>query len=272
MPIKSNITDRRPRSEKFRREIQLISGGYACPAAFPGGKITILPWDSSIDQWLSDSSNEATGAARDRILYDLLAKLCILGPCKLEDFVLGDVNTVLLVARSIANLNKIEYLTKCPACGQEEIDSIVVPDELKPVGQKSANYNGFDTITLPESKDVVAVRPLRIRDTLDVIGRTPEAKAKISDSQAMQIAPIVSINDTTPERIDELMEWHGWLHPLDVTALEQFQEDNTPHLSQELTQQCGKCKAIYMHKLVIDQEFFRSGRMGTVGRALAANL
>ena len=270
--LKSNISDRRPRSEKYRRKIKLISGGYACPAAFPNGEITVLPWDSAIDHWLSETSDSAQGAARDRILYDLMAKVCLLGECKLEEFVLGDVNSILLVARSIANMNKVEYVTTCPSCGEQDVDEISVPDELKPVGAKDANYKGVDVVILDDSKDAVAVRPLRIGDSLAIVGRAPEAKKRISDMLAITLAPIVSVNDGQADRIEELVEWYNWLHPHDIKQLEDFCDANTPHLSQDVAQQCGKCHAIYPHRLVLDQNFFRSGRMGSLGRALAADL
>lgn len=269
MPIKSNITDKRPRSEKYRRTIKLISGGYACPSAFPNGDIVVLPWDSSTDHWLTEQANANKG---DRILFDLMAKLCVLGDCPLEDFVIGDVNTILLVSRSIAEMNKIQYLAKCPECGEEELDEVLVPDELKPIGQKQPDYKGFDLVTLEDCKDVVAVRPLRIKDALAISGRAPEAKQKINDHLAHLIAPVVSINDSTPERIEELVEWYNALHPHDAAQLEKFCDVNTPHLSQELPQQCPRCKHMYPFNLRLDIDFFRSGRVGTAGRALAADI
>jgi hypothetical protein len=268
--IKSNVTDRRPRSEKFQRKIKLISGGYACPEAFPNGEIVVLPWDSDTDRWLTEASQ--TSKHRDRLLFDLMARLCILGPCKLEEFVMGDVNTILLVSRAIAEMNKVQYLTICPACAEEEIDEITVPDELKPVGQKSIDYKGTDTVTLDESKDVVEVRPLRIKDNLEIAGRTPEAKALIDDHLAHIIAPIVSIGGGQPDRLDELVQWYRALHPHDAKQLQDFQDANTPHLSQEIAQECSRCKHLYPFHLRLDTDFFRSGRVGTAGRALAADI
>ncbi len=270
MPIKSNITDRRPRSEKFQRKIKLISGGYACPQAFPNGEITVLPWDSATDKWLTEASQN--NQHRDRILFDLMARLCVLGPCKLEDFVLGDVNTVLLVARSISELNKIQYLATCPVCNEEEIDEIRVPEELRPIGEKKPDYGGTDSVTLDECKDVVAVRPLRIRDTLAINGRTLEAKRLIDDHLAHIIAPVVSINESTPDNVSELVDWYNALHPHDAKQLEEFHDSITPHLSQTIAQQCSRCKHTYPYHLKLDPDFFRSGRVGTAGRALAADI
>ena len=272
MAIKSNITDRRSRREKFKREITLVSGGFAKPDAFPGGSITVYPWDSSIDAWLTDAANKATGTDRDRLLYDLMAKVCNLNGCPLEDFVLGDVNTVLMTARSIANQSRIQYMTKCPKCGQEELDTVQVPEELQPLAQKAAGYKGLDVITLDESKEIVEVRPLRIRDELAIAGRGAPERERISSHIAHIIAPVVTINATQADRIEELLEWYESLSPHDSQQLENFIEASTPHLNQELPQKCDSCGNLWTHRLVLDQEFFRTGRMGTAGRALAANL
>ena len=272
MPIKSNITDRRSRREKYKKEITLISGGFAKPDAFPGGKITIYPWDSTIDAWLTEAANKATGTDRDRLLYDLMVKICNLNGCKLEDFVLGDVNAVLMTARSIANQNQIQYLTVCPKCGHEEVSDVQVPEELKPIAQKAADYKGIDVVTLDDSKDVVEVRPLRVRDELAIGGRSAEERERISNHVAHIIAPIVTVNATQADRIEEMLEWYESLSPHDCKQLEDFIENHTPHLSQELPHKCEECGNLWAHRLVLDQEFFRSGRMGTAGRALAANL
>ena len=272
MSIKSNVTDRRPRREKFKREIVLVSGGFANPDAFPGGKITIYPWDSTIDAFLNEQAAKASGQERDALLYRLMAKVCNLNGCKLEDFVIGDVNTVLMVSRSISNQNKIGYLGTCPKCGHEEMDEVAVPDELIPIAQKPPGYAGTDAITLDDSKDVVEVRPLRIRDELAIAGRSPEDKQRITSHIAHIIAPVVSVNAGQPDRIDEILEWYGALSPHDSKQLEDFIEAQTPHLSQELAQKCEECGHLWSYRLVLDQEFFRSGRVGSAGRALATNL
>jgi DNA-directed RNA polymerase subunit M/transcription elongation factor TFIIS len=272
MAIKSNITDRRSRREKYKKEITLISGGFAKPEAFPDGKITVYPWDSATDAWLTEAATKASGPERDRLLYDLMARVCNLNGCPLEDFVLGDVNAVLMTARSIANQNRIQYLTLCPKCGHEEVAEIQVPEELKPVAQKPTDYVGHDTVTLDESKEVVDVRPLRIRDEIMITGRSAQERERVSNHIAHIIAPVVTINSTQADRIEELMEWYESLPPHDSKQLEVFIEDSTPHLSQELPHKCEECGNLWAHRLVLDQEFFRSGRMGTAGRALAANL
>lgn len=271
--IKSNLSDRRPRREKFKKVITLVSGGFAAPTAFPEGKITVFPWDSTIDAWLTESAGKVNNSAtRDRLLYEAMEKVCDLNGCALEDFVIGDVNTVLLTARSIPNGCRINYTTVCPKCAQEESDEIAVPDELKPIGQKATDYKGTDSIILKDSRDAVEARPLRIRDVLAIDGRDHEAKKRLSDHVAHVIGPIVTVGGEKPDKIEELLEWYMALSPADASQLEKFIDETTPHMSQDLPHSCDKCGHGWMHRLVLDQEFFRTGRMGTTGAALAASI
>ena len=202
MPIKSNITDRRSRREKFKKEIPLLSGGFAKPD----------------------------------------------------------------------NQSKIQYLTICPQCNEEESDEITVPDELKPIGQKAPDYKGTDQVTLDDCKDVVDVRPLRVRDEIQISTRTPEQRNAISNHIAHIIAPVVAVNGTQPDRLEELLEWYQALSPHDAKQLEDFIDNNSPHFSQDIPHKCDNCGNLWNFRLTLDQEFFRSGRVGTSRREMAANL
>lgn len=270
--IKTNISDRRPRREKFKREVVLLSGGCACPTAFPDGKIVVYPWDSTTDHWLTETASKATGHDRERLMFDLMARVCNLNGCALEDFILSEVNSVLLVSRAIQNQNKVAYVATCPKCNQEEDAEVLVPDDLQPVGAKTPAYKGVDTLTLTACTDVVEVRPLRIRDHLLIVTRTAEHKDRLDDRLASLLAGIVTVGGSQPDRIDELVEWYLALPPQDAVQLEAFLDNSTPHLSQDITHKCDKCGNLWEHRLALDQDFFRSGRSGTPRRALAANL
>lgn len=270
--LKTNVTDKRPRREKFKVQIKLPSGGLANREAFPNGMITVYPWDSLIDAWLTEATQKADASERPLILYRLMEKVCNLNGCKLEDFVLGDVNAVLLTSRAIQNHSIVEYVAVCTSCGTEEVEQVKVPDELALIGGKTTDYPGTDKVTLPECKDVVEVRPLCIRDEIAITTRTPENKKLVSDFVAHTIAPIVSVNDSQPDRIEELVEWFMALSPADSAYLEEQQDLLSPHLSQELPQKCERCGNVFPFRLVLNEEFFRSGRIGATRRALAANL
>ena len=57
----------------MKATIQLLSGGYACPGAFPGGQITVYPWDRDVDHWQLERSQR--GGSRRNLLYDLLPRI-----------------------------------------------------------------------------------------------------------------------------------------------------------------------------------------------------
>lgn len=270
--IKTHITDRRPRREKFKREIKLISAGYYNQTAFPDGKLIVYPWDSTTDSWLTEAVSKATGEERDRVMFDLMAQVCNLNGCKLEDFLLGEVNSVLMTARSIQNKGKVIYVAICPRCAVATEESINVPDELEPIGAKTKDYKGTDTIVLESCRDAVEIRPLRVKDHLTVITRTPESKLRVSDNIALTLATIVSIGGSHADSIDELIEWHAALPPEDLAQLEKDIDRLTPHVSQYLPHKCEKCGNEWQQHLLLDQDFFRSGRCGSPRRALAANL
>lgn len=261
MAIKSNVTDLRSRRDKFSRQIKLISGGYAAPTAFPDGLITVYPWDSTVNEWYLEQAKRASPAEQDVIQYRLIERLCHLNGCDVKNFVVGDVFSVLLVAKSILTQNTVGYRTVCPKCGYSTEDTINVPDDLGVIAQKTASYPGFDVITLPESRDVVKLRPLLIGDEISVANRPDSFRAGISTNQARLMVCIVSINDTTPDTFTELHVWLEALSPKDYTCLETQQDAITPQLDMNVPHICDKCGHSFKQALVMDAEFFRSGRL-----------
>jgi len=261
----------RPRREKDKKEIVLPSGGYANRTAFPDGKITVFPWDSIVDDWLNTTMQRGTPEEKQGALFNVLAKVSNLNGCLLNDFVLGDVNAVLLCSRSIQNDSYIEYGAICPDCANEEVDKIRSED-LTCISPKGPDYKGSDSLTLPKCQDVIELRPLRVEDELKIGSRAPENKALVSDHIAHAIAGIVSVNGTQPERIQEMVQWYLALPTGDAAFLEQQEDLLTPHLDLRLPQRCTHCGYLYYFRMTLDAEFFRSGRLGADRRALAANI
>src|ERR1044071_3985975 len=162
--IKSNITGQR----QFSQRIKLISGGYVDRVAFPDGMVTILPWDALIDEWVlkNNSTNE--------ILFslELFPKLCELHGCPADKMVMGDVNTIILVSRAIRYSNVIEYVPVCTECRREnKPEKVTIPQNLRRVAEKPVDYVGYDEITLPDSKDVVRISPIRVSQVKHVLAR-----------------------------------------------------------------------------------------------------
>jgi hypothetical protein len=271
--IKSNLGDMRPRREKFKKEITLVSGGYVNRTAFPLGKITVYPWDSGMSEWMDEQQKITQPNERGLLLYRSVARVCNLNGCPVDDFVVGDVHTVLLQARSIETDSFLEYMPTCPMCAATEMCKIKVPDEFRPVGLKGQDYPGYDLITLPDSKDVVALRPLQIKDEMAIEGRTKENKERVPERIARMLTCIKTLNGEAVEGavpLDAIFEWHQAISPKDLAHLELMQDELTPHLSLDLPQQCDLCSHKYLHSVQMGPDFFLPGRFAKSRTAMEA--
>jgi hypothetical protein len=252
MPIKTNLKDLAPSSERFKKEIALLSRGYSAPNQFPGGKVVIYPWDTEVSAWLASDRALQPG----RLLYALTGKLTGFTDEQVQKFVAGEITLVLLVARAVANEQQINYTAKCPVCGTLERCSVVVPDNLAKVGEKPDKYIGWDEVTLPDCKDVLKIRPLLVADEIAVTER-PRLVNDISDTGARLITSIISVNGGTPDSIDERKQYYLALSPKDRQFFTSEVDRLTPHLDTRIQQKCPNCKSEFTHELTFDEEFFR---------------
>ena len=268
MPFKSNLTDLRPRRQQFSRRIKLLSSGYIKPESFPEGEITVFPWDSTIDEWLV---TRLKAGNRDTVLFDLCAKVCDLNGCPLDSFLLGDVNTVLLIARAIRYANVIQYPAECRHCGFTTTQTIKVPDDLERIGEKDQSYTGWDAVTLPDCKDVVAIRPLQVRDEKAIAQRDDTIKALMTERIHRVLSAVVSINEGKPDCWEDVARWYLALSPNDSGELENKQNELYPHLNTEIIHRCDDCGKIFSFNLDLnDVEFFRSSLKSSHRRPVAA--
>src|ERR1044072_4596149 len=113
MAIKTNLPGLEPRRERFKQEIELLSGGYTDRKAFPGGKITVYPWDSSVDEWFRKRIREGKEGG---VVWDIVSQIANLNGADYRKMVIGDVYTILLVSRSIRYQNEVVYTSRCPNC------------------------------------------------------------------------------------------------------------------------------------------------------------
>jgi len=259
MPIKTNLKSLTPASERFKKEIPLLSGGYSAPELFPNGTVVVHPWDTEVSAWLASDRMLQPG----RLLYALTGRLTGFNDAQMQKFVAGEITLVLLVARAVANEQMINYVARCPLCGEPEPCSIAVPDKLARVGEKPAGYAGWDEITLPDVKDVLRIRPLLVADELAIADR-PRITGAVepSDTGARLMASIISINGSTPDSLEELKQYYFALSPKDLQFFTSEFDRLTPHLDTRLHQECPKCKNRFVHELTFDEEFFRSSGGG----------
>src|SRR5512139_1935475 len=256
MPIKTNLKSLTPRRQQYKREITLLSHGYNNPTAWPDGKITVYPWDNAIDQWLIENVRKLN---KQELVYGLLKHCCDLNGGAVDDFVADEINVVLLVSRALTSDGTVVYTSLCPFCGAKKNENIKVPDELEKVGEKTADYCGFDAVTLPVVQDVVKLRPLLVKDEKLVLNRDDEQKKVIPDAELRTVMRVVAINDTKPDTLDELVTWYRALHAKDAKFLDDKGREITPHLNTNVPHVCDEpeCGRKFTHPLTFDQEFFR---------------
>lgn len=255
MAIVTNQKSRVPRREAFKRDITLLSHGYSNPTAWPGGRITVYPWDSSVDEFLVAESERSE--SRQTLLYRLIERLCNLNGGKLEEFVADETNTILLVSRALAGGGLIKYTSQCPNCRKKSPETIKVPDDLGKIGEKDAKYTGTDSITLPENKDVVEISPLLIGQEMSILERGPEERAIVSDGTLRMAMRIRTVGGGRPEMRMEAVDYYLSLSPVDAKFFEKKASELSPHLDTEIQHKCEACSKEFTHILTFDQEFFR---------------
>ena len=265
MPINSNVSGSTPSRERLAKQITLISGGYVDKEKFPnGGEITVYPWSPEVDEWIVDQMKSAR--KRKNLTWSIFPRLCDLNGLDPDLFLVGDANTVMLVSKSLSRDGVVDFNAQCPECGHVNTGKLKVPDQLEVIGQKDPEtYVGYDEITMPESKDIVHVKPLTIADIkwiADNDDKYPPGSIRV----VMSVDAVGTDAETMgkPDNPEELIEWWRRLHPRDQAFLDDQQSKLYPHLSTSIDYECdGKdCDNKFPFTLNFDDDFFRSSRLG----------
>ena len=260
MAIKTNLKSMAPRREAFKRELVLMSKGAGNRLAWPGGKITVYPWDSSIDDLVLNGAK--SGNPRN-LLFEILEKVSSMNG-KTDDFYADEINLVLLASRALANDGTIAYTSTCPApgCGNKTQETIRVPDELEPVAEKADDWPGYDDIKLPKSGDYVRLRPVQIKDEKIIAQRLTPQRLAVPDS-LLRILMHVELIGTDgkewgkPETLEELHGWYNALPPKDAKFLAEQERALSPHANTVIAHKCDVCGTHFTHLLTFDTDFFR---------------
>jgi hypothetical protein len=254
MAIRTNLKSLTPRREAYKREITLVSGGFYNPQAFPGGKVTVYPWDSTIDAWFQERLRQAK---REYALWEVTEKVANLNGAKFRDMPVGDILTILMVSRAILSDCVVSYNAVCPECQMNHADSVAIPDELVPVGKKGADFTGVDSVTLPDSNDVVELRVLTVGDEMAIAERSQDDRAVIPDSLATILFSIATVGGGRPDNKEEAIAWYNALSPKDAERLRAKRIENTPQLDPDLTIKCDRCGHVFTYRLELQRDFFR---------------
>jgi hypothetical protein len=268
MPIKSNLKDLTPSKDRYTRKFQLLSGGRINGEFFPGGQITVYPWDFQVDEWISARTRKGLIKGKT-MLFQVLPKVCNLNGCPVEKFVWSEVMMVLMLSRSVLRNDELKISHSCPSCQNDAEDTVKIPDQLEKIGEKGADWPGYDEFTLPDSADVVRVRPITAGEEMRILDRSENDREKIcSDDMARVISGIVSVNGGVADTPSELLTLIKAYSPKDVECLvEQFNKAQ-PQLSQVLHMQCDSCGNKYDYILSLNQDFFRTSSEARIGKPL----
>lgn len=267
--IPTKMKNLTPARERLKQSFRLPSGGYACRSAFPDGCVVVYPWEPELDSWVVDQ-RWGTDA---KFYQALLPKICELGGCPVERFVFGDVVSVALFSRAIANDGKFQYVAECPSCKFQHHDTMVVPDELRLVGSKDLDYTGYDEILLPICEDTLKIRPLLLGDATWSGPDRSDRLRKFSSQLINAVIPIVEINGyKTDPPTPELFDYWAALDPRDKEFITKMEEDLYPHHDTRVEFECDRdgCGLKFFVPLVFDRDFFRAGLVGISQGAMEA--
>lgn len=254
MAINTNLKSLTPRREAYKRVITLVSGGFYAPEKLPGGQITVYPWDTNIDAWFQERLRKPN---RDNALWEVTEKVANLNGVSYKDMPIGDILTILMVARSILSDCVIDYTAICPQCQRAHPERVRIPDELVPVGKKDDGFKGTDSITLPDSQDVVEIRVLTVGDELSIGERSTEDKTLVPDTLATILFSIASVGGGRPESKEEAIAWYNALSPKDAEFLRKRRSELNPQLDADLSIKCDGCGHKFTHTLELQRDFFR---------------
>ena len=256
MAIKTNLTSLAPRRETYKKSIPMVSGAYYDRQAFPDGKITVFPWDSSMDEWFLKRLREPN---REYAMFDVIPRIADLHGCDVKRMLPVDTKLIYTASRSIANDLTVKYTARCPKCDTGHPGVSAIPGSLRPLAQKPLDYDGKETITLPDSKDIVCFRHVTVGDEYTLNERSVEEKNAVNYMVARLLVGILTVGGEPPTDRAELYTWYMALSPKDAKYLAQQEDELLPRPDYEVPFVCDTCGHAFKFRLDLDESFFRVG-------------
>ena len=258
-----------PRREAYKRSIPLISGGYYAKAAFPDGLITVYPWDSRTDEWFLEKLRK-TSEERDYAILEVAEKVSALKGLKYGQLLESDAEEIVMVSRAMSTGLQVIFEAECPACNANNKNEIKIPDGLTKVSEKKPDFNGIETITLPENLDVIEFKHLNIADLIKVNQRSDDSKKEVPTKLALGATCLLSVNgngtvddkgarDGAPTSLQDAIVYLEALSPVDIEYFYQQRVELYPHLDRKVVVECDKCGHRFDYVLRLTTDFFRRG-------------
>jgi hypothetical protein len=260
MPIVSKLSSMQNAAERLKRVIMLPSSGYSIRSYSVDGTITVYPWDSEVSEWMLEQSSERRGSSFS-FMASVAGRVTRFSSSIIDQFVASELLLILLVARGLASNGRLHYTSRCPHCKRAQKQSeIVVPDALGVVGKKEIDYPGYEDVTLPESTDVLTVRPLKVIDVTSP-STTPTAEnamKNLSQNTKNTLRAIIAVGGGTPEDVPELVRYYLALPLTDVAFLKRRLREISPGVDMLIPHECdfADCKLKFSFDLALDYDFF----------------
>lgn len=245
-----------PASQRFKQDITLPSGGYSDTTTFPGGKLTVYPWDMGTSEWMA----AAPKANELSFMAQLVARLTHLSVDKVKNMVSSELPLVAMVARALTFDNSsISYYATCPHCRTvQPKTTLQIPAQLEKVGEKPQGYTGDSTV-LPVSQDSVVIRPITVNEEEGARNRPDKFQKLLGNVEATALAAVRSIGGGTPDTQDELVRWYRALAPADAEFLITEVARFNPGVNNSVKHACENttCAREFTYELNLATDFFR---------------
>jgi hypothetical protein len=254
MPLKSNR-----KGPKVSQVFTLPSHGFPYPDAFPEGRITVYPYNSEVEQTIADEGI----VPQERINKAVKCIAAFPEVFNTDDLLVGDQYYVFAASRSMSGDAQYKFKTQCSSCGKQEEHEFTLPNGL-PIKEYPATFKEPLTFDLPDLKDTIGIRFLRVRDEKQ-IRLFCKTRKQVHNEQgdititARLASHIASVNDGQPDNLDEAYEYVKGLAGADFIKLRTEIQKSQPGLMQLLRVQCphSDCNTVYTTVFPINADFFR---------------
>jgi hypothetical protein len=263
MALNTNLKSLAPARDRLKLKTPLVSGGYSVRELLPDAHITVFPWDTSVSEWLARQNMDAKGETH--VMVELVRRVTGLQDAILNQLPEGELPMILMVSRALAfNEQRLTFMPRCSHCGRLQKEaSVRIPDDLEVLGQKPADYPGYEpAFTLQISKDELVIRPLLVSDILSIERQqmsTDPLFTRTSEPIMRLATCLVSVGGGKPENIRESLSYVQALHPVDVEHFTNKIVEISPGLSQNVKCKCDfeDCAKEFKFTLNLRRDFFR---------------
>ncbi len=237
-------------------EIQLPSLGRYYSGKCPDGRIEITPWTTAQEETIIRHSSNPEGSLVDKMIVDNIRL-----PDEFEygDLLLTDQHFVLMKLRAISLTCHYTVDFTCDACKKAsqqtfDIDTlpVVAPDDEE-------EWNEPFEVFLPDSKKLVKMRHLRVRDQKAIIdwGEKRPGEGGSTDVAIFQLSrKIVSIEGDENLHYMETMDWIRNLIKIDYDVLRTWIQEYETGIDTTVTVTCPHCRTETPWAIPLSMGFF----------------